>query len=74
MRAAFLFNLTKYVSWPGARDRLVIGVVGEGDIGTVLKQVLDGKVSDGRRIAVVMHSPDAELGECDLLYVPALPL
>jgi YfiR/HmsC-like len=69
VRAAFLFNLTKYVSWPGARDRLVIGVVGEGDMGTALKQVLDGKVSDGRRIAVVLHSPDSELGECDVLYV-----
>lgn len=69
VRAAFVFNLTKYVSWPGARDRLVIGVVGEPDTGAVLKQVLDGKVSDGRRIAVVLHTPDSELSECDLLYV-----
>ena len=69
MRAAFVFNLTKYVSWPGGRDRLVVGVVGEGDMATVLKQVLDGKVSDGRRIEVVLHAPDSELSECDLLYV-----
>ena len=69
VRAAFVFNLTKYVSWPEARDRLVIGVIGDGDIGTVLKQVLDGKVSDGRRIAVVLHSAGSELNECDLLYV-----
>ena len=69
VRAAFVFNLTKYVSWPGAHDRLVLGVIGEESIGPVLKQILDGKLSDGRRITVVMHPMDAELKECDLLYV-----
>ena len=69
VRAAFVFNLTKYVSWPDKHDRLVIGVVGEGEMGTVLQQVLDGKVSDGRHISVVAHSPGSELGECDLLYI-----
>jgi hypothetical protein len=69
VRAAFVFNLTKYVSWPHPRERLVIGVIGEGSMGPVLKQVLEGKVSDGRRITVVMHSSDADLRECDLLYV-----
>jgi hypothetical protein len=69
VRAAFVFNLTKYVTWPHPRERLVIGVIGEGNMGPVLKQILDGKVSDGRRIIVLMHSSDAELRECDLLYV-----
>lgn len=73
VRAAFVFNLTKYVSWPGKRDRLVIGVIGPGSIGPVLKQVLDGKVSDGRRISVVMHTPESELNECDVLYVTDVP-
>ena len=72
VRAAFVFNLTKYVSWPSARDRLVIGVVGTGNIGTVLKQVLDGKVSDGRRITVLIHMPDSDLGDCDVLYVAGM--
>ena len=69
VRAAFLFNLTKYVSWPSAREHLVIGVIGNGEIGTVLSRVLDGKVSDGRRISVVIHGAESELNECDVLYV-----
>src|SRR6266481_5788164 len=69
VRAAFVFNLTKYVSWPQAHDRLMVGVIGDGSMGPVLKQVLDGKVSDGRRITVVMHPSDADLRECDLLYL-----
>jgi YfiR/HmsC-like len=73
VRAAFVFNLTKYVSWPGARDHLVIGVVGNGNFGTVLKQILDTKLSDGRPITVVIHTPDSDLGECDVLYVADQP-
>lgn len=69
VRAAFVFNLTKYVSWPQTHERLMIGVIGDGDMGPVLKQLLDGKVSDGRRITVVMHPSDADLHECDLLYL-----
>ncbi len=69
VRAAFVFNLTKYVSWPHSGERLVVGVIGEGSAGPDLKQVLEGKVSDGRRIMVVIHPSDTELRECDLLYV-----
>lgn len=72
VRAAFVFNLTKYVSWPSASDRLVVGVIGPGNLGPVLKQVLDGKISDGRRISVMIHTPEAELGDCDVLYVAGL--
>ncbi len=69
VRAAFVFNLTKYVSWPHEQKRLVIGVIGDGNMGPVLQQVLEGKVSDGRRITVVMHPSEAELRGCDLLYL-----
>src|SRR5260221_357815 len=34
-----------------------------------IKQVLDGKVSDGRRITGLIHAPDSDLGEGDVLYV-----
>jgi hypothetical protein len=69
VRAAFVFNLTKYVSWPHSRNRLVLGVTGQGGVGPVLKQVLEGKLSYGRQISVVMHPTDTELRECDVLYV-----
>ena len=70
VRAAFVFNLTKYVSWPeGHHDRLVLGVIGNGSMGPVLKQILDGKTSDGRRINVVVHTSENELHDCDVLYV-----
>ena len=69
VRAAYVFSLTKYVSWPNRQDRLVIGVVGDGDIGPVLKQVLDGKTSDGKNIKVAIHPSENELRDCNMLYV-----
>jgi hypothetical protein len=69
VRAAFVFNLTKYVTWPQPRPRLVIAVLGDNRMGAVLKQVLEGKLSDGRPVAVLIAPSDTELRDCDVLYV-----
>lgn len=69
VRAAYVFNLTKYVTWPRKRDRLVVGVFGDGSTGPILSQVLDRKMSDGKTIHVVLHPSDSELRDCDILYV-----
>ena len=73
MRAAYVFSLTKYVSWPNARKQLVIGVIGDGSMGAVLKQVLDGKVSDGKTVKVIVHPSEGELHQCNILYVDFAP-
>ncbi len=69
VRAAFVFNLTKYVEWPHAGNQLTVGFVGDGPMGEVLKQTLDGKTSDARRIDVLLAPSDSALERCDLLYV-----
>jgi hypothetical protein len=69
VRAAYVFSLTKYVAWPNGRDRLVVAVMGDGAMGPILKQVLDGKTSDGKTIRIAVHPSDAELHDCDILYV-----
>lgn len=69
VRAAFVFNLTKYVSWPQRHDGLVIGVLGQGSMGPILKQQLDGKSSDGKKITVILHPSETELRECNIVYI-----
>jgi hypothetical protein len=69
VRAAYVFNLTKYVTWPRKRDRLVVGVFGDGSTGPILREVLDRKMSDGKTIYVVLHPSESELRDCDILYV-----
>lgn len=69
VRVAYVFNITKYVTWPRQNSRLLIGVTGTGNTGPVLKQVLDGKATNGRKIAVVLHPSEEEMRDCDMVYV-----
>lgn len=68
VRAAFVFNLTKYVSWPQSVRDLNICVLGPGATGPALKSVVDGKTSNGRTIHVLLEPPDTELRHCSILY------
>lgn len=68
VRTAFVYNLTKYVEWPRASNTLLIGVIGDGPMGDVLKQ-LSGKTSESRTIQVVLSPGDEALARCNVLYI-----
>lgn len=69
VRAAFVYNLTKYVEWPHPGKELVIGFVGDDGIGDTLQKVLAGKSNQERTIRVVLSPSDEELQACNLVYV-----
>jgi len=70
VKAAFVYNLTKYVEWPQSTGPLLIGVVGDGPMGSILKEMMSGKRSDSRPIEVILLSPDdAALTRCHLLFI-----
>lgn len=68
VRAAFVYNLTKYVVWPVSAHELNICVLGSGATGPALKLVVDGKISDGRTIHVLLEPLNADLHHCNILY------
>ena len=68
VRAAFVYNLTKYVTWPTANRELNVCVLGEGSTGLALKQVVDGKASGGRVVRVILRPSDLEMRRCDIVY------
>ncbi len=69
VRAAFVFQLTKYVELPHPKNELLIGFAGDGDMGETLRRVLDGKDSDGKILRVVLSPSDEQMQQCDLLYL-----
>lgn len=69
VRAAYVFNLTKYVEWPADRGELWIGFVGQRSNGEFLFKLLDGKMSDSRPIHVVLAPSEEELKKCSIFYV-----
>jgi YfiR/HmsC-like len=73
VRAAYLFNLSKYVSWPQEMRELRICSLADQHTGLQLKQLLDGKTSDGRAVHVVLDPPEGEQRQCAILYLDGLP-
>lgn len=69
VRTAFLYNLTKYVNWRPAQRQIVIGYLGNRDLGPALARVLDGKDVDGRTIHVLLYPGTSDFDRCDVLYL-----
>jgi len=69
VRAAYVFNLTKYIEWPVAGNELVIGFEGDRPTGEVFQKLIDGRTVDSRQIRVVLFPSDEELEKCHVVYL-----
>jgi hypothetical protein len=74
LKAAFLFNFTKFVEWPATRftdatSPIVIGVLGEDPFGPELKNLVKDRKVNGRDIVVKPVATLAEAGAVHLLFV-----
>lgn len=75
LRAAILYNLSRFVSWPDsafATDEapLVIGVLGRDPFGSHLSDALNGRTTaDGRPLLLIAPRADADLARCHILFV-----
>jgi hypothetical protein len=69
VRAAYIFNLSKYVSWPHSMKDLKICSEADERTGRLLKEILEGKNSEGRMVHIVLAPSVAEQRECAILYL-----
>lgn len=74
VKAAFVYNFIKLVSWPEARfespEAPARVCVYEGEpMAPALRQALEAKTFDGRGIRVLTLAPAAELAGCHVLYL-----
>jgi hypothetical protein len=73
LKAAFLFNMAKFVEWPpedfaSPADPLVICILGKSEIEDVLRQAPPQKVAG--RLLMIRHIADAQrAGGCHILFV-----
>ena len=76
IKAAYLYNFTKFVEWPTARfpnetSPIVIGVFGRNPFGDELEKIAEGRTVNRRAILVkLIHTAD-EMRTVHLLFVPA---
>ena len=72
MKAVFLINFTKYISWTtlDTVKHFRIGVYGLDDILLPLKQLAKERASEGQEIAIKHVETVEEIELCNILFVP----
>jgi len=74
VKAAFLFNFTKFVDWPesvfaDAHAPIVLGIVGEDPFDGDLGQIVAGQMVKGRAISIRKYRFGEDLRHCQILFV-----
>ena len=76
VKAAFLYNFTKFVEWPGdafvdGGGAFVIGLVGSDPFGPTLDQTVASKSVNGRQLQVRRLKPGQTPRGCQILFIGA---
>lgn len=69
VRAAYVFNLIKYVEWPPNSGEVVIGFIGSPATGEVMQSMLNGKTNQSRTVKVLLSPSNEELQRCNIVYI-----
>lgn len=70
LKAAFVYQIAKFVAWPPANAPLRFCVLGGNPFGAALEDIR-GKPVNERKLEVVQLSAAADPRECNLLFVAA---
>jgi hypothetical protein len=72
LKAAFLFNFTKFIEWPPAslsNGAFIIGVFGDDPFGSAIDDVIRGKNVNGHQIQIRRLKEPAEARDCHMVFV-----
>lgn len=74
VKAAFLFNFTKFVQWPAGAfssdtSSFVIGILGDDTVGESLREIVRGKTANGRELRLKRVSASDDLEHLQVLFI-----
>jgi hypothetical protein len=74
VKAAFLFNFTKFVTWPpsafeASNSPLSICILGDDPFGKMLDQLVDGEAVGGRKVVVERLHGEPVPKACQVVFV-----
>lgn len=71
LKAAFIYNFTKYIDWGGYdRDSIfVIGVAGDSPIVESLDAIAESRRINDKRVVVKTITSGAEIADCDIVFI-----
>jgi hypothetical protein len=73
VKAAFLFNFTRFVDWPPSSRSapFCIGVDGADPFNSALEDVVKGRSVGGRAIAIKHFKPGDDATACEIVFISA---
>jgi hypothetical protein len=73
VKAAFLYNFTRFVDWPrpSGSGSFCIGIDGSDPFGGALEEAVKGRSAGGRAIAIKRFKPGEEPAGCEIIFVSA---
>jgi hypothetical protein len=71
LKAAFIYNFTKYIDWGIYNDRnaFVIDILGDAPIANSLEQIAKDNTVNGKPIVVHILENLREVTDCDILFI-----
>lgn len=74
VKAAFLFNFTRFIRWPATAYTspaapFVIGIAGTDPFGNYLDDLVNDEQLDGHRIQVKRYADGQDIDGCQLLFI-----
>lgn len=74
VKAAFLFNFSQFVEWPGGAyegtgSPFVIGILGENPFGNYLREIIAGESVKGHPLTIHQYKNVDEIKLCHILFI-----
>lgn len=74
VKAAFLFNFTKFTEWPGdafARqsDFFILGILGKDPFGEYLDEIAEGEKVAEKKLLIQRYNSVDEIRDCQILFI-----
>ncbi|THU34036.1 YfiR family protein [Niastella caeni] len=71
LKAAFIFNFTKYIEWKTAtsENEFIIGIMGPSPINDPLVEIVKTETVDNKKIIIKQFNKPADISFCNILFI-----
>ena len=72
LKAAFIYNFTKYIEWKSEdmQSDFVIGVIGNSPVTTPLAEISKTNKAKNRKIVIRYYDKPENISGCNILFIP----
>jgi hypothetical protein len=71
LKAAFIYNFTKYIEWKESAEdnEFIIGILGDSPINGPLAEIVKTETVDNKRITIKRFSKASDISFCHILFI-----